>query len=190
MDDEFNGSSLDPKWTVSNSGGSPYVVARGRLAYSTAGVTQSLANGILLRQPKPTGFPQEYQLKFWFNAAGGGNPWVALGFYDSATGKQAVCAYGWINGAMRLEFEYMTNGTWSSAPSSQYMPGQGSDGGVVLKVTDDGANVRCRASVDGGFSWTGSEIVLSRTAWLPTGGDRIEIESTNSSSFDWFRRTQ
>lgn len=191
LDDEFNGSLLDPKWTWVNLGTTTFNFGQGMISFTPT--LSATTNLVLLAQPAPL-TPWTMTAKIAGHALFT-SVVTAFGVFvrDSGGGKVTEIAFGQNTGWKLFVNKFNSTTSFSSAPFS----GTNSTNIVqqmYLRIVDDGTNVAFSYSIDGrNFIVLFSE---ARTTFLPAL-NQIGIVSDHASasvpavtSCDWFRVTQ
>jgi hypothetical protein len=194
MDDEFNGSSLDAKWTGANLGSSTVTEASGLITLNT--FTTNAA--FLLKsytQAVPGATPWTMTMKM--NLQGNNdscNKWAGLVLTDNT--RYELFGVGIPNnGVWTLLWETMT--TASASPTTTglktslipiggwyYLRWQNTGTQLIASFSIDGVNFLAvnTENISGGFLGT-----LTKVGW---GADASATTCTQTFSVDWFRRTQ
>lgn len=192
LDDEFNGSLLDPKWTLTTGGTSPVspTEANGRLQFAS-GVHTGCS--VYIKQAATLTTPYEFTAKLHYDEINAtGNPSAMIWVGDGT--KKVTFNYGFISSAWKYEVDQVTgfaftsnaaslSSPWGSTAGAQNVPVQ------YLRLRDDGTNIILSASLDG-FVFTQIASV-GRLAWLGSTANECGLAVWNNGgcSFDWFRRT-
>jgi hypothetical protein len=195
LDDEFNGTSLDPKWTWVNQGGATTSFKNGVLALNVPQVNGS--NQRLIVQTAP-GTPWEVTVKLLGLYPPSGTSSAGIVLRESGTGKliRLVLVYstgtfptiGWGYGVFKD-----TNPTTFNATA--FSIGDASVQYQYLKVKDDGTNLIFYLSPDG-LIWN-QVYSEGRTVFMAGGPNQVGLVSENNAvtgpaleaTFEFFRRT-
>jgi len=101
---------------------------------------------------------------------------VGLEVEDSGSGKIITCSYSSDNAGPGIGFETLT---WPSSTSNATArfgaSGFYASSPVVMKIVDDGTNIKCSKSYDGGQSFGTPFYSASETSFLPTKPNRVGI---------------
>jgi hypothetical protein len=195
MDDEFAATSLNGKWTRTQSGAITDSYSLGRLM-----ITGVSSGTFLITQSKPAS-PCEFTACFTIDTnnttASGNNPEIGLAFGDGT--KLVSLTFGFVNTTWHFEIDNWTNSTTFSSvavsipnPWGPTSAGLGYLPKLYMRIKDDGTNFLCSVSNDGfNFTQIGS---VGRTAFMTTPST-VGIFAfgatggTGGFTCDWFRRT-
>lgn len=184
MDDEFNGSVLDPKWTKTDNNNHTLYFQNGFVSIQAAS-SNNTEKCVLITQPMPADASWEFRAAITMQAS----TYAAAGMVirDSGTGKFIFAKYK-ENGSGLLTTSLYTNlNSCSSEPNgvTVALPT------IYLRITYDGTNFYF-------YYWTGISgwtlyATLAKTSWM-ANPNQIGIGFNDYTTFayvlgcGWFRR--
>jgi hypothetical protein len=191
MDDEFDGSVLDAKWTTAYQGSQAATPSGGYLRFTNANLSGDHVGYIYQTYPAtPCTFLIKTSIADWFNA---GLTTSGICVADG-TGKIVAFTVGATGGGSGATVQYWTNPTtFSSTPYNN------TNFNIFAKwhymqISDDGTNLTFSTSETGIEFFP--RFVVGRTAFLTAGPTRIGVLSYSQLTgvtfpvlYDWFRRT-
>jgi hypothetical protein len=184
-DDEFETSSLDPKWTARNS---PTIsFSHGSLVLTTTSSGGDNLQGVT--QAIPTA-PYRIGCKLAFDVRGVNYKNAGLFLLDSSSGKLGTVSLAY-NGGFQLQVNKYSS--YTSFASTSFFEGlnQYATAPPYYGISDDGTNRFHEISFDG-FEWFSIYSEADNAFMTPTEiGICMDINSSGNSgiaSFDWFRR--
>jgi hypothetical protein len=190
MNDEFNGSMLNARWTVLNAVGT----TSRTLANSLLTMTTQTNSVQYIYQAEPA-TPCEFEIKVTVGSAGGGfNYNIGFGIGDSGTVSSAkLVFFNWNSNTGAMAIDKWTNPSTFSANTSTFSIPTFAAPTLYFKVKDDGTNFTYTYSYDG-LNFLAANAAISRTNFLGTPttiGIFLPGNSSKTSVFsiEFFRRT-
>lgn len=183
MDDEFDGSSLDPKWTFVNAGLVTAAFKNSKLLLVSPNSGVSQINGIF--QPLPAG-AWRFEAAYTMNAPASNVQEAGLFISDTA-GKYLAFPLIYFNGLLFWPQEWSSVTTLAANLTSVPLESPK----IFIAVQYNVTNIICQVSYDG-YGWF-TVYSASATAYLGVLGTVGLFTNAGSGDMvgvsDWFRRT-
>jgi hypothetical protein len=188
MDDEFDGTTLNPVWTVVGTALPTIAVVNGTVNISAPGTTERL-KGII--RPAPAG---SWKFRCHAYLENYGSPYTGLGFVAQAPSTGFILYAGVM---YHPSFGYLAPylgrfATFDGSPTESAVAVGSLSRDFFLELEYDGSNYILRGSASGKYY---AELNRCTSSWYPGVGDPANIGivihqylNPTSVSFDWFRR--
>jgi hypothetical protein len=197
MDDEFNGSSLNPsRWNWFNQGGASLALGNSLITLQAPANWADDTRGIYQTAPAP---PWTVVAKLVALDMASYSYYAQAGILlVDGSGKAVTCdmSVRWTTPTFGFDISYWNSGTvWNNSPTNvvDIMPTVVFP--LYFKVQDDGTNITCSFSRTGAMYFQVGKV--SRTAWLPSGplGVGLLVGSNGSgqvvnATYEYFRQVQ
>jgi len=195
MDDEFDGTSLDPKWTWRNQGTATVTFSKGALIITDS---PNVGHCRILEQSLPSP-PYEFTLKVGLSAQPLNYAIAGFSLFESASSKLITYHIN-ANSSTKFSINVTRFNSVSSYNSDIYVgPTLGDRPTLVyMRVSYDGSNINYLISPDGVSFYKLASSTGSGNGFLISAPDKIGIVINNTNNqqtqnimgdFHWFRRT-